>query len=100
MIQTDGEIYHVLGLKEYYENDHTTQNNLHIQCNPFQTNNGIFHRTRTKIQNLYVHTKSTEYPKQPWGRKMEIEESTFLISDYTPKLQSSRQYGSGTKTEI
>ena len=31
---------------------------------------------------------------------MEQEESTFLTSDYTTKLQSSRQYGAGTKTEI
>ena len=31
---------------------------------------------------------------------MELEESTFLTSDYTTKLQSSRQYGTGTKTEI
>ena len=33
-------------------------------------------------------------------RRMELEEETFLISDYTTKLQSSRQYGTGTKTEI
>ena len=31
---------------------------------------------------------------------MELEESTFLTSDYTTKLQSSRQYGTGTKTEM
>ena len=31
---------------------------------------------------------------------MELEESTYLTSDYTIKLQSSRQYGTGTKTEI
>ena len=31
---------------------------------------------------------------------LEKEESTFLTSDYTTKLQSSRQYGTGTKTEI
>ena len=31
---------------------------------------------------------------------MEPEESNFLTSDYTTKLQSSRQYGAGTKTEI
>ena len=30
---------------------------------------------------------------------MELEESTFLTSDYT-KLQSLRQYGTGTKTDI
>ena len=29
---------------------------------------------------------------------MELEESTCLTSDYTTKLQSSRQYGTGTKT--
>ena len=28
---------------------------------------------------------------------MELEESTFLTSDYITKLQSSRQYGAGTK---
>ena len=31
---------------------------------------------------------------------MELEESTCLTSDYTAKLQSSRQSGTGTKTEI
>jgi len=31
---------------------------------------------------------------------MELEESTFPTSDYTTKLQSSRQDGAGTKTEI
>ena len=30
---------------------------------------------------------------------MELEESNFLTSDYTTKLQSLRQYGTGTKTE-
>ena len=29
---------------------------------------------------------------------MEQEQSTRLTSDYTTKLQSSRQYGTGTKT--
>ena len=29
---------------------------------------------------------------------MELEEPTFLTSDYTTKLQSSRQYGTGSKT--
>ena len=31
---------------------------------------------------------------------MELEESTFLTSVYATKLLSSRQYGTGTKTEI
>ena len=32
--------------------------------------------------------------------KKELEESDSLTSDYTTKLQESRQYGTGTKTEI
>ena len=31
---------------------------------------------------------------------MKLEESTFLSSDYTTKLQSSRQFGTGTKANI
>ena len=31
---------------------------------------------------------------------MELEESTFLTSDYTTNLQSSRQYGTSTKKDI
>ena len=31
---------------------------------------------------------------------MELEDSTYLTSDYTTKLQSSRQYGTGTKRNI
>jgi len=44
--------------------------------------------------------------KRPWiakaimRRRMELEKSTFLTLDYTTKLQSSRQYGTATKTEI
>ena len=31
---------------------------------------------------------------------MELEESNFLTSEYITKPQSSRQYGTGIKTEI
>ena len=33
-------------------------------------------------------------------KRIELEESTFLTSDYTTRLPSSRQYGIGTKAEI
>ena len=49
---------------------------------------------------MYGNTKDPEEPKQSWERRTELEESGCLISDYTTKLQSSKQYGSGTKTEI
>ena len=35
--------------------------------------------------------------KEEKERRMELEESNFLTSDYTTKLQSSRQYGTVTK---
>ena len=71
-----------------------------IQCDPYQITNGIFHRTVKKFHNSYGNTKDPEEPKQSGERRMELEESTFLTSDYTTKLESSRQHGTGTKTEI
>ena len=44
----------------YCENDYTTQNNLQIQCNPYQTTNGILHRIRTK--NLTICTERQKTP--------------------------------------
>ena len=43
--------------------------------------------------------KTPNSQKQPWEIKTELEESTFLTSDYITKQQSSRQYA-GTKTKI
>ena len=40
--------------------------------------------------------KTLNIQSNPLGRRMELEESTFLTSDYTTKLQ----YSTGTKTEI
>ena len=81
---------------QYCENDYTTKCNLRIQCDPYEITNDIFHRTRTK--NFTIHMEIIR--KQSWERRMELEDSTFLTSDYATKLQSSRQYGTGTKTEI
>ena len=44
---------------QHGENDYTTQSNLQIQCNPYQTTNGIFHRTRTKNCTMYMETQKT-----------------------------------------
>ena len=44
---------------QYCENDYTTQSNLQIQCNPYQTTNGIFHRTRRINFTIAVETQKT-----------------------------------------
>ena len=44
---------------QHCENDYTTQSNLQIQCNPYQTITGIFHRTRTKNFTICMETQKT-----------------------------------------
>ena len=86
---------------QYSENEYTIQSNLQIQCNPYQATNGIFHRARTNNFTACLEIqKILEQPKQSLERRMELEESTCLTSGSTTKPQSSRQYGTGTKTEI
>ena len=55
---TDGKIYHILGLEEsVLSNNYTTQVNIQNQCDAYQINNGIFRRTRTKSSKLvWKHT--------------------------------------------
>ena len=50
-----------------------------------------------KTQKMLNSRRNLFFPKKSWQRKMELEESTFQTSDYTAKLQSSRQDGTGTE---
>ena len=79
------------------KNDCTTQGNLQIPYNPYKITKETLHRI---FQNLYGNTKDLKLPKQYSKRKTEMEESGSLTSDNITKLQLSKQYGSGTKTEI
>ena len=89
---------------QYCKNDYTTKCNLQIQCDPCQITNGIFHRTRTKkFHNFYGNTKVPRIAKEILRKKNGAGEINLPDFDYTTKLQSSRQYGSGgkkKKTEI
>ena len=84
----------------YHQLYYTTQSNLQIQCNPYQITNGIFHRTRTKHFTICMETQKTLNSQNNQETKMKLEESTVLTSDYTTKLQSSRQYGTEIKTKV
>ena len=44
---------------QYCENDYITKCNLQIQCDPYQINNGIFPRTRTKNFTIHMGTQKT-----------------------------------------
>ena len=60
------------GKNQHCENDYTTQTNLQIQCNPYQTNNGIFYRTRAENFTICIETQKTpnsqsNLEKEKWG---------------------------------
>ena len=49
-----------LGRKnQYRENNYTTKCKLHIQRNPYQITNDIFHRNRTKDFTVHLETQKT-----------------------------------------
>ena len=77
-----------LGKKnQYCENDYTTKCNLQIQCDPYQMTNGTFHRTRTKYCTIRMETHNDTKQQKQYRQRTELEASTFLISNYTTKLQ-------------
>ena len=83
MTQTDGEVYHVLWLEEsILWKCKSTQSNLHIQCNPYQIINGIFHRTRTENFTVCMETQKSLNSQSNLEKKTELEESGSLSSDY------------------
>ena len=101
MTQKDEEIYYVLDLKnQYCENNCTTQNIVQIQCNPYQINNGILQSTRKKLLTICIKFKKSQVTKTILRKENGVRGMKLLVSNYTTKFQSSRQYGPGIlKTE-
>ena len=84
---------------QYCQNDHTEQSTHSMQAlSNYQL---YFSQNYKKKFTVCMETQNTlNNQKQSWERKVELEGSTFLISDYTTKLQLSRQHCICTKTEM
>ena len=85
---------------QYSENEYTTQSNLQIQCNPYQATSGTFHRVRTNNFKVSMEIQKTSnsqsnLEKEEWNWRNQPACLQALLQS-----QSSRQYGTGTKTEI
>ena len=65
-----------------------------IQCNPYQIANGIFHRTMTKKFTIHLETQKTP------NSQSSLEKEEWSWRNQPSCLQSSRQYDTGTETEI
>ena len=73
---------------QYCQTDYTTQSNLQIQCNPYQTTNGIFHRTRTKNFTICMETQKTPNSqsylvKEKWSWRNQVPGLQTIIQSYS-----------------
>ena len=85
---------------QYSENEYTTQSNLQIQSNPYQATRGIFHIIEQIISRFVWKYKKPRIAKAILRKKNGTGGINLPDFSSTTKPQSSRQYGTGTKTEI
>ena len=80
---------------QHCENDSTTQSNLQIQCNPYQTTTGIFHRTRPKISQFVWKHKRSRIAKAILRKK--IGPGGIRLSDFRLYYKATVWYWHGNR---
>ena len=73
---------------QHCQNYYTTQSNLQIQCNPDQTTNGIFHRTKTKNFTICMETQKTlnsqsNLEKEKWNWRNQAPRLHTILRSYS-----------------
>ena len=83
------------------ENDYNTNAIYRVSVISMKLSMQFFTELEPKIFTIHMETQKTPNSQSSLEKKrMEPEESTFLSSDYSTMLQSSRLYGTAQKTEI
>ena len=90
-----------LGRKnQYCENDYTTKCNLQSQCNPYQITNGIFTELEQKISQFIWKYKRPGIAKAVLRKKNGAGGINLPDFRLCYNATVTRQYSTGTKTEI
>ena len=79
---------------QYCENGYTSQSNLQIQCNPYQTTNGILHRIITKNFTICMETQKTP------NNQSNLEKEKWSCRYQAPRLQTIPQSYSNTDSMV
>ena len=85
---------------QYCENDYTTKHKLQIQCDPYQTTNAFFIEPEQKISQFIWKHKRSQIAKAILRKKNGAGGINLPNFRLYYKAIVSRQYGTGTKTEI
>ena len=87
-----------LGKKnQYCENEYSTKWIYRFNVIPIKLSMTFFRELEQKFSQFIWKHKIPQIEKVVLWNNNGAEESTSLTSDYTTKLQSSRQYGTDTK---
>ena len=73
---------------QYSENEYTTQSSLHIQCNPYQATNSIFHRTRKNNFIISMEIQKTlksrsNLEKEEWNWRNQLAWLQALLQSHS-----------------
>ena len=105
MTQTDGEIDHDLGENQYLENQYCEMTILSktiyiFSATPIKLAMPFFTELKEKVSQFAWRHKRPQRAKAILRKKNGAGKPGSLTSPCTTKLQSSKEYGTGTKTEI